>query len=388
MDDIAVVGAGYAGLVLAWRLAESGARVTVYEEHGEDRIGLPRHCTGLVSARVVEGLDAWRLVLDKYKTVEFAAQEEAVAVRPRGGVYRLDRVMLERTLYERASAAGVVFRFNTRVARVDPGTGKVHLDDGSVRSHGLVVVAAGSLGRVRGISVEAGPRRLTGWNMIYASGRAPPHGTIRVDFTPGLSTGFFAWVLPTRQGILAGSAAGPGEARRVRERLEEAYGLRGRRDAYGGVVLAGPPTRPLVQGRSVLVGDAGGLVKPLTGGGLYPGLRVAELAASMINQGVKPGHAVARAAERVAYQLRRQHAIARILHYSPGLVEEGIRYARRAELGERLSDSIDYDAHESVGLLIASRLRPGDLAGLLARPGLLAAGLRMLAAGLRARLRS
>ncbi|MEB3788211.1 MAG: FAD-dependent oxidoreductase, partial [Desulfurococcales archaeon] len=100
MDDIALVGAGYAGLVLAWKLAESGARVTVYEEHDEGWVGLPRHCTGLVSARVVEGLDAWRLVLDKYKTVEFAARGETVALRPRGGVYRLDRVMLERTLYE------------------------------------------------------------------------------------------------------------------------------------------------------------------------------------------------------------------------------------------------------------------------------------------------
>ncbi len=387
MHDVAIVGAGYAGLVLAWKLAKAGVKVTVYEEHGENRIGQPRHCTGLVSVRVVEGLDAWRLVLDKYKTVELAAGEDTVALRPRGGVYRLDRVGLEKLLYERSIEAGARFEFNAKVERVDPEKGDVYVD-GHARRHGFIAVATGSLGSVRGLEFVARPRKLTGWNIIYASGRAPPEATIRVDFTRGLSTGFFAWILKTSAGVLAGSAAAPGDAGLVRRRLEEAYSLRDRLDAYGGVVLAGPPASPLVQGRVVLVGDAGGLVKPLTGGGLYPGLVVAGLAASMLNRGVNPGRALFEAVERVAARLRRQYRVARVLHSDPGLVEEGIRYARNTGLGERLSDIIDYDAHESVGLLIASRLRPGDLVRLLARPRLLAAGLRMLAAGIGGRLRS
>ena len=52
MIDVAVVGAGLAGLLTAARCAESGLDVLLLEEHA--RIGRPTHCTGIVSLEPAE----------------------------------------------------------------------------------------------------------------------------------------------------------------------------------------------------------------------------------------------------------------------------------------------------------------------------------------------
>src|SRR5712691_1587779 len=50
--DVIVVGAGPAGLYAALSLAAQGFDVCVLEEH--DDIGVPTHCTGLVSAETYD----------------------------------------------------------------------------------------------------------------------------------------------------------------------------------------------------------------------------------------------------------------------------------------------------------------------------------------------
>src|SRR6266540_2723847 len=47
MRDVAVIGAGPAGLLAARRLAEAGLDVSVLEEH--PAVGRPTHCTGVIS---------------------------------------------------------------------------------------------------------------------------------------------------------------------------------------------------------------------------------------------------------------------------------------------------------------------------------------------------
>ena len=54
MPQVAIVGAGPTGLQTAIRIKELGFEVSVLEEH--ESIGIPEHCTGLISKKGVEDL--------------------------------------------------------------------------------------------------------------------------------------------------------------------------------------------------------------------------------------------------------------------------------------------------------------------------------------------
>ena len=60
---------------------------------------------------------------------------------------------------------------------------------------------------------------------------------------------------------------------------ERRFKLRSPLKAYGGPVILGPPPASdmLYKNNIVVVGDAGGLTKPLTGGGLFPNALLARL---------------------------------------------------------------------------------------------------------------
>ncbi|MEM3326132.1 MAG: hypothetical protein QXK63_01660 [Thermoproteus sp.] len=96
---IAVIGAGPAGLSLASRIDAE-----VFEEHLE--VGLPRHCTSLVSGVSAEGLGIPKgIVLNKYEDLLVTDLEgREVYFRVKGGVYLLDRPGLEQRLAERVGA--------------------------------------------------------------------------------------------------------------------------------------------------------------------------------------------------------------------------------------------------------------------------------------------
>src|SRR5947207_8157023 len=116
MHDVIVVGAGPAGLATALRVAESGHDVVVLEEHPE--VGVPTHCTGVVSAELY----------DLYKVpdeVTLHRPETCLIVSPTGSTSAfqssgedlavLDRAALDQSLARDAVRAGATLTLGCRV---------------------------------------------------------------------------------------------------------------------------------------------------------------------------------------------------------------------------------------------------------------------------------
>ncbi len=132
MRDVAIVGAGPAGLTAARILASRGHDVVVLEEHRE--VGVPVHCTGVL------GLDAFsefslpsHAILGTAHVATFiAADGSAVSVdAERAKAAVVDRVVFDQGLADASLAAGAEVRRGARVRTIDVhGSGVSLIVDG------------------------------------------------------------------------------------------------------------------------------------------------------------------------------------------------------------------------------------------------------------------
>ncbi len=308
--DALVVGAGPAGTTFAYRLAEAGRRVLVVEEH--PRVGRPVQCAGLVSQRVLDLAGSSSMVVRPVRgatvvgpghgAFEFKAEE------PRAFV--IDRAALDVHLAERAARAGAELRTGTRfdgIVRREPDAVRVRLTgaDGATDevAASVVVGADGVASSVaRAFRLRRPVEILPAFEVEYPQAPGDPD-TVEVYLGRAFAPGLFGWWIPdghggARVGVAADADGTP--ARVYFERLLDQLERRtGHRLANPTAILAsGIPigTLPRYVGeRVLLVGDAAAQVKPLSGGGIFTGMRAAELAATVVLRALGGGEPSERA---------------------------------------------------------------------------------------------
>jgi len=286
--DAIVVGAGPAGSTSALRLARSGARVLLL-----DRATFPRDkpCGGGLTYRAVRQLPVPvdPVVEDVVDRFELGLRYERRFERGGEGplVLMTQRRRLDAHLVAEAAAAGVEFRDGVRATAIELGETQA-----TVRFQGSAATAPVLIGAdgVNGITARAlgigGTRRhavaLEG-NVSYVYAREERwRGRAVVEL--GAVPGGYAWVFPKGDHVNVGVGGWGSEGPRLREHLLRAcagYGLpseqlKGLRGYRLPMRRAGEES---VKGRVMLVGDAAGLVDPLSGDGIFEALVSARHAA-------------------------------------------------------------------------------------------------------------
>jgi geranylgeranyl reductase family protein len=282
--DVIVVGAGPAGSTTAYRLARAGARVCLV-----DRARFPRDkpCGGGLTLRAVRELpfSVESVVEDRVHTLElglrYARRWSRRAEEPL--VLMTQRRRLDAFLAERAAGAGAEFHDGVKVTGVDTD-GSVTL--GGERLDAEVVVGAdganGITARSLGLPAHEHGVALEG-NVAYGHVSRQRFGG-RAVVELGAVPGGYAWVFPKGDHVNVGVGGWQSEGPRLRERLRELCAafeideaevrdLRGHRLPMRGA------SRRAVAGRVLLVGDAAGLVDPLSGDGMYEAFTSGRLAA-------------------------------------------------------------------------------------------------------------
>jgi digeranylgeranylglycerophospholipid reductase len=318
--DVLVVGAGPAGSTVAYRLAEMGHRVVVAEEH--PRIGLPVQCAGLVSQRVLDLAGGTSFVRTAVRgatvfgpglgSVAFKASESRAFV--------IDRAGLDIFLADRAARAGVQFLTGSRFDRVVGRTGGrtvVHLTgvDGSpVEVSARVVVGADGVASAvaRAFRLRRPVEILPAFEAEFPKSPGDPE-QVEVYLGRRFAPGLFGWWIPDGTGGARVGVATDADGTSARAYFDHLLEYLARRfgarlvnpTAY---LVSGIPigTVPRTSGDGVaLVGDAAAQVKPLSGGGIFTGMRCAEILAPVLHDALGAGDV---SAARLAEYDRRWHA--------------------------------------------------------------------------------
>ena len=291
MRDAVVVGGGPAGTITAGRLAKDHD-VLVLEEHASS--GLPMQCAGLVTEDVIKMCGVSPDVLNKISGAD--------VVFPDGGrlevrsdkikALLIDRTDLDRKLAESAIDKGAEIRYGVRYFQHTVSEDKVSVSTENEEIDSKLIIGADGHGSKVAMSlgnnhpkeyvygIEADVKHCSEYDDVM---------TLRVgsEFAPG----FFSWEIPfgdmTRLGlcISAGNPLCPNE---YLKRLLKASGVE--RDnvvsKYSGKIPLGG--RPRSYGdRTLLIGDAAGQVKPISGGGLYPICKAAPILEKTVEESLR-----------------------------------------------------------------------------------------------------
>ena len=291
MRDVVVIGAGPAGSLTARLLAEAGRDVVLLEEH--EIIGAPVHCTGLL------GLDAFtefalpkQLVLGRAGAARlWGAAGQCVTVHSdRVEAAVIDRVALDQLLAERARTAGVEIHLGCRAESVAVGPRGV-----TVRARGLDrPIEARACVLACGASYRFHRQLGLGFPAVFlqsAQLEIPccSVSQIEVRFGRAVAPGGFAWLVPLQRDGVPSARIGLMATAKSRDRFSTFLAWLGREVGAGRSAVQpnfkmlplGPVSRTYGD-RVVAVGDAAGLVKPTTGGGIYYGLVSGTLAARVL----------------------------------------------------------------------------------------------------------
>lgn len=286
MKDAIVVGSGPSGSYLSHLLAEKGYDVLNLEEHPE--IGRPADCTGVVTGRVFQYVRSKSIANKVSGANIYFPGTDPMHIQKSDDTIVIYRDSFDKDVSSMAIDSGAEVKLDSKVtkAKVNEEYAEVtYRVNGNLKSEKarVVVGADGANSVIRKDVYGEKPKRIVTTYQVDSAYRMEDQDSVSVYLGSRTSRGFFAWAVPTGNISRIGTGTIGSGARSYFEALSEHFPM----DRIVGVNGAPIPIaylRKTYANRSLLVGDAGGIVKPLTGGGIYTGIVSAKHAATALDE--------------------------------------------------------------------------------------------------------
>jgi len=253
LQKTAIVGAGIIGLYLGWKLSEKGHQVTIFEKKG--KIG-KEACSGLFSERILAFIpESRKLIQNKIEFVLVHFPKKTLKIKFSKKFFVIDHAELDRQVVELAERRGVRIVLNYAISALPQGFDRIIGCDGAnsvVRKSLALPEPAYRLGIQGFVAGKNSANYVETWPIAEG----------------------FLWKIPRGEKTEYGIIAQPSLAEKLFADFLKKNSLRVEKIKSAMI----PQGLLIPQNPSItLCGDASGLTKPWSGGGVIWGLLEAEI---------------------------------------------------------------------------------------------------------------
>jgi digeranylgeranylglycerophospholipid reductase len=273
-----IVGAGPVGCYLGQLLKHHGFDPLLLEEHAE--VGKPVQCAGIVGRGIFEEM---RLPVS-HKSILNTIDGAKVSFNGTSFILNRSKVanIVDREIFDKELSQKLNIEYNATLHGVHP------IKDGYLlkTSNGeyyadLVIGADGPNSRVRKSLEFSSDMKLCRGYQYRLKMTPEQQNLVEVHYLKPFS--LFAWLIPEGNGVARVGMVSNNPFQEL-NRFMEKSGIQGEIvEKIAGTIPIG--SCQLVKGGAALVGDAACQVKPITSGGIYYGMKSAELLADAIKEG-------------------------------------------------------------------------------------------------------
>ncbi len=292
MPDVTVVGGGPAGSLTSGLLAASGLDVVVLEEHKQ--VGVPMHCAGMLTPETIRLSGVQPDVIGTVTSADVVFPDGRILSIGRRTplAYAVDRSDLDSKLADRAVELGADLRCGIKCNRAsaDDKCAVVDTNEGTIRSD-IVVGADGPSSKVAQSVGHNLPSEVVLGMQADIKYRMDDQDRMVLRLGHEVAPGFFSWQFPmgdvTRIGVCVSPPLHPSDY--LKKLIEDAgLGDREKIRTFSGKIPIGG-RRTSYANRTLLIGDAAGQIKPVSGGGLYPIFKAAPILNDTVNRAYELG---------------------------------------------------------------------------------------------------
>ena len=286
--DVVIVGAGPVGGHTANLLAKRGQRVLLLEEHNE--IGRPFQCAGLVTPNAMKQVNLYDTILEEIDGALIHGPSGTLVPVGTGGTVRtyvVCRKLFDEAVVKQSMISGATLWLNSKPISAETEEDRVVL---TINRNGkdieistkLLIGCDGAHSWTRRYFKMGRPKELMIGFQTEVVGYQYRKRWLEMYSGSEIAPGFFAWVIPSgndscRIGLWSTAERLDGKS------IEECYhnllnhplwedrfsNIR-ETARYCGPVPSGM-VKKAYKNRVILIGDAAGMAKPTTGGGIGPG---------------------------------------------------------------------------------------------------------------------
>lgn len=297
--DVAVIGAGLAGLELTKELSLRGLSVLLVDRKTD--VSQHIHTTGIFVRKTLEDFQIPKHCLgEAVRHVRlYSPARQCLALSSPHDEFRVGRMgALYQHRLEESRNLGAVFTGGTHFLGSSKSSfGSVlHLEQNgkaiSVQAR-FLVGADGAVSKVaQDLKLESNKEFIVGVEDVLEGVPLNGEPCFDVYFEPKLAPGYIAWVVHDGQHVHLGTggynhAFDPASALETfRKSVATQFDFSKAKllERRGGRIPVGGVLKNIISSRGLLLGDAAGAVSPLTAGGLDPAMRLAHFAASVLEQ--------------------------------------------------------------------------------------------------------